>query len=284
MNGSGRAIKGAATALAIFIICIVISAICVAGIGVTRLLGIWDAWEWREEPGSLTELTGEGWADWTVAEARRNLKELEIDVKTAAVRLVEANEFRVETNNSQMTGRYESGKLRLVEESFNFWEDDWESELVIYWPHDLELEKFRLSAGAAQVRLEEIEARNVELGLGAGRAEISNIVATDRIKISGGAGVLEILDGELNNLDLDMGVGRTMLNARLTGNNKVDAGVGRLEINLEGKREDYRLKVDKGLGSIRLDGQELQSEQIYGQGATLVDIDGGVGAIEIRFK
>lgn len=284
MNSSGRAIKGAATALAIFIICLVISAICVAGMGVARLVGIWDTWEWREAPTDLSEMEGADWADWTPAEVRRNLKVLEVDVKAAAVRLVEADEFRVETNNARMTQRYENGRLQLIEESFDFWNDEWESELVIYWPHDLKLEEFTLSTGAAQVQLGEIAAQEVKLNLGAGRAEIAKLTATKRAEINGGAGVLEISDGELNDLDLDMGVGRMTLNARLTGNNKINAGLGRLEIGLQGEPEDYTIKVNKGLGAIRLDGQELQDEQIYGQGAARVEIDGGVGAIEVRFK
>lgn len=284
MNNAGRAIKGGALALAIFIICVVISAICAVGMGVGRLAGIWDRWDANGSSvgGELAVMEGADWSDWTVAEARRNLRELRIDVKTAAVRFVAANEFRVETNNPRMIQRYENGRLSLIEESFSFWDDDWESELLIYWPSSINLERLEITSGAAQLRLGELVAAEVKLDLGAGRVEVTKLVATRQAEIEGGAGLLEILDGEIRNLNFDMGVGRAVIKAKLLGKNEISAGVGRLELGLKGERQDYTVKANKGLGSIRWDGQELQDDQNYGNGATLVKIDGGVGTIDIQ--
>lgn len=283
-HGSSRAIKGGALAFAIFLICIIIVTICGVGIGVVRMFGIWDVLDGSQPSGDLVMIEGAEWTKWTADEARQNLKELRIDVKTAAVRIVNAEEFRVETNNKHMTQEYRDGKLSLIEQSFNLWDDDWESELVIYWPSGIELEKASLSTGASQVQIESLEGETVSLGLGAGRAEIGKLVATRSVKINGGAGVLEITDGELHNLDLDMGVGRVDISARMTGKNKIDAGMGRLEVSLKGSMEDYSVKVDKGLGAVRINGQSVGDSEMYGHGDTVVEIDGGVGSIEVKVE
>lgn len=93
---------------------------------------------------------------------------------------------------------------------------------------------------------------------------------------------MAVRESELHDLDLDMGVGKVELGAKLTGNNRIDAGIGKLELDLRGKLDEYKIKVEKGLGSIELNGEKLSNGAIRGEGDTLVDIDGGVGAIEIR--
>ena len=44
----------------------------------------------------------------------------------------------------------------------------------------------------------------------------------------------------------------------------------------------YKIKVNKGIGSITIDGKETIDGNEYGHGETYIDIDGGVGAIEIK--
>ncbi len=281
-SGSSRVIKGGALAFAVFLICIIIAGICGVGIGVARMFKIWDVIDASQSAGDLAVIEGAEWTKWTADEVRQNLKELKIDVRTAAVRIVDADEFRVETNNKHMMQEYRDGRLSLIEQSFDFWADDWESELVIYWPSGMKLEEAYLSTGASQVRIDKLEAETVSLGLGAGRAEIGKLVATRVTNIDGGAGVLEIADGELHNLDLDMGVGRVAISAQMTGKNKIDAGLGRLEVNLKGNTEDYSVKINKGLGAVRINGQNIGDGEVYGNGEAMVEIDGGVGSIEVE--
>ena len=72
------------------------------------------------------------------------------------------------------------------------------------------------------------------------------------------------------------------MNAKLTGRNDVSAGVGKINFNLIDGTENYKIKVNKGIGSITIDGKETTDGNEYGNGETYIDIDGGVGAIEIK--
>lgn len=85
------------------------------------------------------------------------------------------------------------------------------------------------------------------------------------------------------NLDLDLGVGKITLTSKLTGINEINSGVGETNINLLGIKEDYQIKVDKGIGSIDIDGENILNNTYYGNGTSRVDIDGGIGSINVRF-
>ena len=71
--------------------------------------------------------------------------------------------------------------------------------------------------------------------------------------------------------------------SKLTGKNEINAGVGSLNINLQGEKESYKIQVDKGLGSIKIDGKEISDEEVFGDGENYIEVDGGVGNIKIDF-
>ena len=54
-------------------------------------------------------------------------------------------------------------------------------------------------------------------------------------------------------------------------------------LTLLGKPEDYRIRLDKGLGEARLDGQKMYDDAVYGNGIHSIEIDGGVGELKIEF-
>lgn len=58
--------------------------------------------------------------------------------------------------------------------------------------------------------------------------------------------------------------------------------MGKTELTLIGREEDYRLRIDKGIGSVTLDGRSLSDGESVGSGATLIEIDSGVGAVEMK--
>ena len=79
-----------------------------------------------------------------------------------------------------------------------------------------------------------------------------------------------------------MGIGKFELASNLTGRNDIDAGVGKLDLNLLDSIENYSIKADKGIGSITINRKEVSDSMQYGNGDTIIDIDGGVGSIEIK--
>lgn len=278
MNTAQRVIKYCAIAFAVLLIGGIISAIISGGMLMAHIFGGWGDYNPIPDATEVIEV-GE------VTE--QNLTGLYLDLKATSVVIERGAEFALESNLDVIQVSRGGNALYVQEKDFNFL-TDWGTrgyELKIVLPEDWgSLETLRLNAGAGSVVIRELETRNLELDLGAGKTEVSKVTATERAKIKGGAGYLAVRESELKNLDLDMGVGKVELGVKLTGSSQIDAGVGKLELTLQGALDDYRIKVEKGIGSITLNGEKLADGTVRGEGATTVDIDGGVGATEIRVQ
>ena len=97
-------------------------------------------------------------------------------------------------------------------------------------------------------------------------------------------GKTELDSCEINNLKANLGRGEFVFSGKLTGKNKIDSGVGAININLMDNKNNYTINVSKGLGSVTLDGQKLEMNRVYGTGEYYLDVDGGIGEIIIEFK
>ena len=64
----------------------------------------------------------------------------------------------------------------------------------------------------------------------------------------------------------------------------MDLGVGESNITLIGSKEDYKLDLEKGLGNISVDGANVSDYGSSGNGTNKVEINGGVGSINVEFK
>ena len=64
----------------------------------------------------------------------------------------------------------------------------------------------------------------------------------------------------------------------------MDLGVGESNSALSGSKEDSKLDLDKGLGNISIDGVNMSDYGSSGNGTNKVEINGGVGSINVRFE
>ncbi len=212
------------------------------------------------------------------------IKELNIDIKAASLIIEESENFAIKTNNSYISLDQNKEILTIKEKSHRWFRDNNESKLIIYLPKSIQFDKFRIDAGAGKIEIDNIISEEINLSLGAGQVIIDNLEATKKSKISGGAGEMIIKNGLLNNLDFDMGVGHVKITSALKGDSDIDAGIGELEINILGPESDYELEVEKGIGRIEVNGKSLNNDSKYGNGINKIEIDGGVGKIDIRYQ
>lgn len=284
MKGAQKVIKWFALALAALLIVTIFSGI-IGGLSFVGMM-VWG-----------DEISWNGNSEWVNTEfSGKEMTRLDVNVKATAVRIRTAKEdtdlgrsmaegkesVRIETNNEYITSWVDGSTLNVVEKSHGFFGWGGTGDLVIYVREDTAFDSVEIEIGAGTLDVERLEARDLKLDLGAGKTAIDELVATRRAEIEGGAGVVEIRGGELRDLDLDLGAGKAELRARVVGNGRVTAGVGKTELTLIGREEDYRLRIDKGIGSVTLDGRSLSDGETVGDGATLIEIDSGVGAVEMK--
>lgn len=290
MTTAQKIIKYFAIAFAIFLIVSIISLILFGVYALSGVLGLKDNSKidisgnmQTVDFGSTTSGDNNSGNSTNNSEQTVNIADitsLDIEVKYTNLIIRNGDTFRYETNNDNIIYRQNQNTLK-IEEKGKWIFGDIESNLIIYIPENFNLNKINIEAGAGKVEIENLNAESLDLELGAGEASISNLNVTSRCKLEGGAGRLNVLNGNLNNLDLDMGMGEVNINASITGNSDIDAGIGTLNLNLQGSKADYRIRLDKGVGNIRINGENISNGSTYGEGANLIKIDDGIGNINI---
>lgn len=106
----------------------------------------------------------------------------------------------------------------------------------------------------------------------------------ERVNIEMGAGKLDVEQVELNNVRLDLGVGKVIINSKLTGKNTIECGIGEVDLNLNLPLDSYKLKLEKGIGEITLNGKKVKDDASIGKGINTVNVEGGIGKIAITTK
>mgnify|MGYP004656091867 CR=1 FL=1 len=196
---------------------------------------------------------------------------------------INTGEFKVETNSDNIVTKIKEKTLIIKEKKT--WNIKFKNKqkVILYLPSNIELTDVEINNGSGKLYIASIIANNIDLDLGAGSTNIDNIIASNA-DIDTSAGTLNIENGIINNLDLDLGVGKTTINAKLTGKNKIDIGVGSFYLNVLDNISNYKLKLNKGIGTIKVNDEEIKNDTTIGAGDNIINISGGVGSINIDFK
>lgn len=265
-------IKNIAIAFAIFLIVTIISGILTASYTLFNSLGLINT-----NNNIMDDLK-------TISDEVTEVSSLKIDLKSTNLYIKVGDSFKVETNNSKVSFDNYSGNIKIKEESKNWLNNkNMESALIVYIPNII-IDKINIDTGAGKIHIEQLNTKTLYLELGAGEVYIENAIVTDKANIEGGVGKTELNKCELNNLNANLGVGEFKFNGVLTGKNKIDSGIGATSLDLTGTKEEYTINASKGLGNITLNGQKMESDNIYGDGENYLDIDGGIGEIKIKFS
>lgn len=209
-----------------------------------------------------------------------DIVKFEIEVKYSNLE-IKKGDFKVESNDTNVKCTQKGNEL-IVKETGNNWLRNKEgNKVIIYIPENKEFNEIEIDTGAGNIEIESLNTKDLSFSIGAGKVEINNLKVTNEAEIDGGAGKVDILSGEICNLNLDMGIGEFNVCTKLLGNNDIEQGMGKLTIKLRDSQENYTIRTRKGMGSITIDGKEAQNNSIYGNGQNILNIEGGMGAIEI---
>lgn len=213
-----------------------------------------------------------------------NVASLRLDVNSSSLIIKSNNDnnLKIETNNKNIEIKEDNNTLILRDKKKMFFNKT-EAKIIVYLP-EIIYDSVAIELGAGKLDIENLTAKDISIELGAGKTTINQIVALNSLTINSGAGKLDILNGSINNLDLDMGTGSVYINSAITGNSRVDCGIGSINMNLLGDNSNYELKINKGIGTITVDNNKISDNTVIGSGNSKIDIDGGIGEINIKYS
>lgn len=215
---------------------------------------------------------------------QNNVNTIKVETAISKLTIQKGTELKVEGSNlpSRFTAKVSGTTLTVKEEGNKQWfNENITSEIVITIPEGKTLTKLELSSGVGTNTIQDFTVETLDLDCGVGTMQINNVTVLSKTRMNGGAGRTVVENSKFKNLDLDSGVGEMVISADLTGNSKIDSGVGRLSLNLLRSEEDYTIKTQTGLGRMALNGRKCTDNGVYGSGNEEIKIDGGVGVIEV---
>ena len=212
-----------------------------------------------------------------------DITELDVEISAADFTVEYGDKFCVESNLRNLDVE-EKGKTLVIEDDNKFGGNYNDATLTLIIPEGVKFERAEISTGAGRVRIEGLTAEELELTLGAGEVTIDSLTATKTASIEGGAGKISVNGGSLRDLEFDMGVGKVTLTSALVGTASFDVGIGEFNLNLIGSHEIYTLKLNKGIGNIRVDGADVDNGATVGTGENKVTVNGGIGAVNVAFS
>lgn len=216
--------------------------------------------------------------------SNNNFSILDINIENSNVLVKEGTSFKVESNDKYISVKEINNKLIIKEKKHNWFGNRENSDLIIYIPVNYNFDEVSLETGAGKVDIEHLSTKKLDLDLGAGKVNVNNLNVSNQTEIDGGAGEIILKNSNISNLDLDMGVGSITIESQILGNSEIDSGVGQVNINLLGNINDYKIKANKGIGKFLISGVNVSDNTYYGNGSNFIDVDGGVGEININFN
>ena len=216
-------------------------------------------------------------------EITTEIRSLSIQINAADFTIEYGDGFSVESNLKYLSVTEKDGVLKIADEGKPGLKYT-DPTLKLCIPKDVAFEEIDIITGAAKLTSVPLSADSIHLLLGAGKVRFEGLIAHSDIKIEGGAGEITVESGMLHDLDLTLGVGSLNMTVALQGENELKCGVGGTKLTLIGDMEDYKLDVAKGIGSITVAGEEISDSASRGNGQCHVEIEGGIGAVNVTFR
>lgn len=221
--------------------------------------------------------------DFKALDISGDVSELHIDIISAELEIAVGDEFSIETDSGYITAQNSSGKIKIREKKKGLLGYSSLKTVILTIPEDFVFDEVDIEGGAGRLKIEALSAKELSLDLGAGEVDIQNLEISSEAEINGGAGKITLKDSSFNELSLDMGVGELDFTAEITQKGDIDFGVGNAKVKLIGSANDYSIRLDKGLGNASYCGESVSGSKTCGSGDAVIDMDGGIGNIDIDF-
>lgn len=171
-----------------------------------------------------------------------------------------------------------------------------DAKLVIRIPKDKMFDELTLEIGAADVDVSldtQLFASEMDISLGTGQLQGSSaqdgqvILNARELNLDIGAGKLELSGIIADEMDAECGAGEMSLKNVSARSANVECGVGRVVLEMDGRKEYYNYDVECGIGHVVIGDSTYSglgtSKNIDNGGDRNMNIECGIGEVEISF-
>lgn len=216
-------------------------------------------------------------------EVEGNPMVLDVELGYAQLNITQGEKFVIYSNNEKINYIQKKNTI-YIKDSKNLFKskDDYKIDIII--PYEYIFNEVEIDTGSGFTSIDGMKTNKLELDFDAGKSEINNLEVIKNASISTGAGKTIIKNSILTNSDIELGIGEFYYDGKLLVNNEIECGVGKTTINLNGLKEEYKIKVNSGIGKININDLKVSDGTVFGDGNNNIRIDGGIGIIDIKFN
>lgn len=203
----------------------------------------------------------------------QEIKSLDFDIDYGHVKLLLGDEFNVDADGLYEDESFESevrnGVWTIRNVSYDkvnvfgwkfpvitIFGHRYEPEIVITIPKDFVAEDITLKLGAVRLEADRLQAKTGNFSIGTGEANIEQLEVTEQSNFDVGAGSMRLNRVDMRNITVDCGVGYISLKGKVTGENDISCGVGKVRMDLEGDIEGYSYDIQSGIGNVTVNGKD----------------------------
>lgn len=167
---------------------------------------------------------------------------LQISLAASELVIKKGEKLSAESTYNKIEINQDGDKLVIAEKNVEIF-GNYDRTTTVYIPEDMEFNRAGISGGAGRIYIESLKAKELEVALGVGETIIDN---------------LEVEQAKIN------------------------AGIGRISVKFASDDDKYAIKVNKGIGEVKFNGNSVSSDTWIGNGDNKVEISGGIGEINIE--
>ena len=176
------------------------------------------------------------------------------DFKVEGHNVTEGFKAKVSKNGSLEIRENGSGRI------FNWFSNrSSTSKIVLYLPENFKAGKVLIKGGVGKITIDYLYAEELEIAVGVGNV-YGNKIYAEEVDIDGGVGDITLRDVILYDMDVDTAAGDLYIEGDIFGDNKINIGVGKVRIDLNGDQMNYKLDIDSGLGKVKVNGKKHQEK------------------------
>lgn len=157
-----------------------------------------------------------------------------------------------------------------------------DSVIKVYVPENTMINAMEVETGAGMLIISNMKGMMLDIEQGAGKVELNDLDFS-MLTIEAGTGEVYIKNTISNTLNVNAGVGVLEMDKVQFGRSKIEAGIGETKLSLVGARENYVLNIEKGIGSVTVDGKEISGNIKENGDGQKLDIECGIGNVDIEF-
>ena len=238
------------------------------------------------------------------------ITEIDIDMAAANVEIIPGPDYGYEihsTRNNPITHKFENGKLTISQNlsfswrlfSFNF--DFSHDSVKIYLPPEAFMQNVSVRTASGKIYLSSMNCDRFNLSSSSGKIDAKDVTATDfSANCTSGKVSLDSVKADRFNLVLTSGQltanninsgtlsatltsGSAKLSGQFLGSTNISMTSGSVNMDIDGKREDYRTSASTVSGSVRVNGEKLNDQDRNSSAPYSLNVDVISGGVRINY-